>query len=203
MNRLELKNSAKEVLRGKWFDESILVLVVGLITGLPGVIFKGNYVIIAQIMNILLAPIAFGYARHLLLLVRGENKGFDDILYYYKEGRSFEIIILIFITGMFIVLWSLLFVIPGIIAAYRYTLSQYLAHDNPELQAGENLKLSSNMMNGFKFDYFALTLSFLGWAILAGITVIGLFPFAIYVGTTNALFYEKVRQAHLGHQEAV
>ena len=82
-------------------------------------------------------------------------------------------------------------------AAHRYALSEFIIVDNPELKSGENLRLSSNIMYGHKFDYFILQLSFFGWSILAAITIIGVIPFGLYVGSTNALFYEQVRQEHL------
>ena len=85
-------------------------------------------------------------------------------------------------------------------AAHRYALSEFIIVDNPELKSGENLRLSTNMMDGHKLDYFVLQLSFFGWSILAAITIIGVIPFGLYVGSTNALFYEQVRQEHLSKQ---
>lgn len=200
MNRVELKDLAKEVLRGKWFDESVILLIVSLITGLPTILLGDNYPLLDLILSMLLAPVGFGYARHVLMLTRGETVGMEDIFYYYKSGVMLDVIVLSVMVGVFTFLWSLLFLIPGIIAAHRYAMYQYIKSDYPELKFGDNLKLSSDMMYGHKFNYFVLHLSFLGWIILGGITLVGILPVAAYIATTEALFYERVRQEHLDRQ---
>ena len=74
---------------------------------------------------------------------------------------------LFIVEGIFIYLWSLLLIIPGIIAAYRYRQALYLLLENPELGILECLQRSAQMMNGHKWELFVLDLSFLGWYLLA------------------------------------
>ena len=103
---------------------------------------------------------------------------------------------------LYILLWTLLFIIPGIIATYSYSMIFYILADEPELTPSETLKKSKEMMDGYKMDFFLLNLSFIGWAILClftlGIGFLWLFP---YILITNAKFYEEVRRAYYGDAE--
>ncbi len=88
-------------------------------------------------------------------------------------------------------LWSLLFVIPGIIAAYRYSMALYVLIDNPELGALECLRRSKEMMRGNKFKLFVLELSFIGWILLATIPLVNIYVMP-YMETTVCNFYNAV-----------
>ena len=95
-------------------------------------------------------------------------------------------------------LWSLLFVIPGIIAAYRYRMALYLLLDHPEMSVMQCIQESKRMMKGHKGELFVMDLSFLGWASLESIPVFG---YAVQVWTTPyismsyVLYYEALRGA--------
>ena len=93
-----------------------------------------------------------------------------------------------------IVLWTLLFIIPGIIKTYSYAMTPYILHENPELSASEAIHRSRMMMRGHKFDLFYLYLSFIGWFLLCLLTAgIGFLWLAPYVDTSLAAFYEDVK----------
>jgi uncharacterized membrane protein len=94
--------------------------------------------------------------------------GFD------RFGKAF---VLSLLMGIFIILWTLLFIIPGIIAAIRYSQAYYILRDNPEFSAMECLNESKRIMAGNKAKLFTLTLSFIGWALLAAL------PSGIYTGS--------------------
>ena len=98
------------------------------------------------------------------------------------------------LTSLFIILWSFLFIIPGIIASISYSLIYYIKLDNPELSASEVISKSKEMMNGHKWDYFVLGLSFIGWSILGiftfGVLYLWLFP---YMQVTYANFYNSLK----------
>jgi uncharacterized membrane protein len=87
-------------------------------------------------------------------------EGFDQF------GKAF---VLSLVMGIFIFLWALLFIIPGIIAAFRYSQAFYIMYDNPQLSAMECLNESKRIMAGNKAKIFTLSLSFIGWAILASL----------------------------------
>lgn len=72
---------------------------------------------------------------------------------------------------IFVFLWSLLFIIPGIIAGYRYRFALYNLCENPEMGVMEALNMSKAQTRGHKWELFVLDLSFLGWIILCGLTL--------------------------------
>jgi uncharacterized membrane protein len=96
--------------------------------------------------------------------------------------------------GLLVALWSLLLVIPGIIAAYRYAMAFYVVADDEDCGPWEALGRSKEMMKGSKWKFFCLNLRFIGWAILAlipaGLGYLWLFP---YMQTSYAKFYEDVK----------
>ena len=99
-----------------------------------------------------------------------------------------------FLMYVFIFLWSLLFLIPGIIKAFSYAMTPYILEENPELSANEAIDHSRAMMKGHKFDLFWLYLSFIGWGILCICTLgIGFLWLTPYMNTAVAAFYEDVK----------
>lgn len=96
---------------------------------------------------------------------------------------------------LFIFLWSLLFVIPGIIATLSYSMAPYIQADNPEMSGTEAITASKNLMRGKKWSLFCLNFSFIGWIILSLLTM-GILYFA-YVGpytkAAEAAFYESIK----------
>ena len=99
-----------------------------------------------------------------------------------------------FLMYIFIFLWSLLFLIPGIIKSFSYAMTPYILEENPELSANEAIDHSRAMMKGHKFDLFWLYLSFIGWGILCICTLgIGFLWLTPYMNTAVAAFYEDVK----------
>ncbi len=80
-----------------------------------------------------------------------------------------------FLTKLFVALWTLLLIVPGIIKSYAYMMVPYILADNPDIDSKEARRLSEQMMNGHKWDAFVLSLSFIGWFILRAIPVVGFF----------------------------
>ena len=109
--------------------------------------------------------------------------------------RSFvNSFIAILLTRIFTMLWSLLFIIPGIIKAYAYSMTPYIIADNPEIDAMKAIEMSQEMMKGHKMELFFLHLSFIGWYILTIFTFgIGMFFLMPYVQTSVANFYVELR----------
>ena len=100
----------------------------------------------------------------------------------------------VFLMHLFIFLWTLLFIIPGIVKAFSYAMTPYILDERPELSAGEAIDHSRAMMKGHKFDLFWLYLSFIGWGILCIFTLgIGLLWLVPYMQTAVAAFYEDVK----------
>lgn len=106
-------------------------------------------------------------------------------------GLFFKFLWLNILMYIYTFLWSMLFIIPGIIAQYRYSMAVYILLDNPEYSASECIRLSKEMMNGKKLDLFVLELSFIGWLLLSIIPFVGLYVMP-YMETTRANFYNAL-----------
>jgi uncharacterized membrane protein len=98
-----------------------------------------------------------------------------------------------FMTGLFIFLWTLLFIIPGIIAAYRYSMTSYILLENPDMPVMDAIRRSKEMMDGNKGRLFCLDISFIGWWLLCiltcGLGFLWLYP---YMNAATVAFYNEV-----------
>ena len=104
-----------------------------------------------------------------------------------------------FLRDLFLSLWTLLFIIPGIIKYYSYRMVPYILADRPDLNHKEVIDLSRKMMDGNKWAAFVLDLSFIGWYILGVCTcgLVSLFYTAPYVEHTNAALYLKLKEGNM------
>ena len=147
-------------------------------------------------ISVMSAVISAGYCGMCLKVSRGKEAVFMDM--FSSFDRFFRFLWLIILRAVFIFLWSLLFVIPGIIAAYRYSQAIFVMHDNPDLTARQCLAASSEMMAGHKLELFVLQLSFIGWHLLnyfvtafigVGLVQLWILP---YTNVSLAVFYNYV-----------
>ena len=114
-----------------------------------------------------------------------------DVVSINHYGRWLGASLLVLV---FTFLWSLLFIIPGIVKAYSYAMTPYIVHDNPEMPVRECIRQSQRMMKGYKMKLFLLDLSFIGWILLGIISFgIGLLWVRPYMETAHAKFYEELR----------
>ena len=98
------------------------------------------------------------------------------------------------LTKIFVFLWTLLFIIPGIVKTLSYAMTNYILVDRPELSANEAINLSKDMMEGHRFDLLYLYLSFAGWFVLSLFTLgIGFLWLIPYVQTSQSSFYLDVK----------
>lgn len=104
-------------------------------------------------------------------------------------------VVAMFLRGLFLVLWGMLFVIPGIVKIYSYRLVPYIQAENPELRGTEAITLSRHMMRGHKWEAFVFDLSFLGWYILDAFTagIVGVFWVHPYKAAADAELYRAIR----------
>lgn len=100
-----------------------------------------------------------------------------------------------FFRDLFTVLWTLLFIIPGIVKSYEYQMIPYLLADNPQMTKEQAFEESKRMMQGQKWEAFVLDLSFIGWNILSALTlgILGIFYVQPYMDATHAALYEALR----------
>jgi len=144
----------------------------------PGVF--GNMLDIA--ISLMTLMISTGFTIYCMNVCQFRKADFGNLF----DGFAifFKVLWLTILMAIFVWLWALLFIIPGIIAAYRYRMALYIMLDNPKLGALDCIRASKQMMDGRKGELFVLDLSFLGWALLT------LVPFVtIWVTPYTALTY--------------
>ena len=127
------------------------------------------------------------------LLVRGENR-LVDAEFKIAFGNWLHHFWGYFLKYFFVLLWSLLFLIPGIIKSLAYAMTNYILVDYPELSANKAIDLSQEMMKGHKYDLFYLYLSFIGWYFLSILTLgIGYLWLMPYIQSAQSSFYLDVK----------
>lgn len=186
----EIRRTARERLKGNWGIAVLLCIVCSIIAGLPNAIPYIGYVLAVLLQG----PMILGLAGCFMKLIRGEEFLFEDLFNGFKNFSS--AILLQILMGLFIVLWTFLLVIPGIIAALSYSMAPYILNDNPEIGAMGAIKASKKMMKGYKGKLFGLQLSFIGWGILGIFTIgIGYLWLIPYVNASIAAFYQNLKEA--------
>lgn len=155
------------------------------------------YCIIAAIVSFVIGGvIELGLHKFFLKQYNGEEYTISDLFsQFFNFGGGFCLRLL---TGIYTVLWTMLFIIPGIIKSYSYAMAPYIMVEHPEWGANECITRSREMMNGHKFELFCLELSFIGWAILSIFTLgIGNLFLTPYTQAARTAFYRNLRPVEL------
>ena len=145
--------------------------------------------LISFVLTLMSAVIAFGYSFYALKVSRDQQAGVGEL--FDGFGIFIKVIALSLVMGIFVFLWSLLFIIPGIIASYRYSMAYFILMDNPELPVMECLRRSKALTQGYKGSLFVLDLSFIGWQILTIIPFVSIFV-EPYYRITLANYYNEL-----------
>ena len=189
-----LRNQAYEALRGKWTPAVVTSLVFCILLGVAVSLSRVNALLylIAYLGGASIVAIGMLYACW-DLFTKGTLPEAGALFAPFKQyARTVGAVLLVF---GYTLLWTLLLVIPGIIKAYSYSMTFYILRENPEMTAGDAITASQKMMDGHKMDLFLLSLSFIGWAILASITFgIGYLWLIPYIYTAYAAFYETLKK---------
>lgn len=152
--------------------------------------------IVGFALSIVYQIVSVGFVIFLINTIRNSGACFGNLLDGF--GMFLRIICLFIIEGFFVFLWSLLLFIPGFIAMYSYRQSLYLLIDHPDWSPLRCIRESKAMMKNHKGELFVMDLSFLGWALLCGVPILGFlaeiwyFP---YASMTYTLYYEWLRGA--------
>ena len=213
----DYRERAREALKGKWVQASI----AGLIAGVLGstILYKGYagssanvteteeslaafspeiiiaavlmVVGIAAVMILIGSLVGLGYAKFNLSLFEEEKADFKMI--FSERKRYKDCFVLYLLQFIYISIGSILFVIPGVMAFYAYSMAPYIMVENPEMKAKQALKASKAMMKGNKWRLFCLSFSFIGWDILAALSFgIGHIVLCPYVEAAGAAFYREL-----------
>lgn len=195
MNRIELKSQAKHQIKGKIGIIFVISLIIGVVSGLASLILSAipvigglaNAFIVAPAFALSMCRVYVGLTIDKKPSVGDAFSGFDDFWSAFKVN---------FLVGLFIFLWSLLFVIPGIVKSISYSMSMYILAENKEKPALVCINESKAMTNGHKMELFVLGLSFIGWVLLGYITFCIAFIWILpYMNVTFANAYQSLKPA--------
>lgn len=195
MNRGELKANAKAQIKGKIGILFLISLIIGVVSIIASSLLSLIPVVGSLAAAVIVTPAFSLSITRVYLTVIGGGKpeakdsfcGFDDFWSAFKVN---------FLVGLFTFLWSLLFVIPGIVKSFSYSMSMYILAENKGKGALECINESKAMTNGHKGELFVLALSFIGWMLLGsitfGIAYIWIMP---YMSATFANAYQSLKPA--------
>ncbi len=215
ITRIELKQKAKEQIKGN----VLILFVISIITSIDtfsgsfnggnfannnGFVISLSMIMILRAMGlglvlfilslIVMCPLKISQARIYLGVSSEEKPKFSMLAYGFKNCWE-QSALLGLLSAVFIFLWSLLLVIPGIVKYYAYRMSDYIMAENPDINALDAIKKSEEMMKGHKLELFILDLSFIWWYLLVGITFgIALVYVMPYVMASRTNFYLKIKE---------
>lgn len=216
MDERNFRATAREKLRGNWG----ISILTGFVASLLGGLIAGNASINLnvfedileqlpmEVLRILLAILSFaallgvvsfiiggviqlGYARYLLNQHDGHPFRFGDLFSQFDRfGTGFA---QAFLRNLYTILWTLLFIVPGLIKGFSYAMTPFILADHPEMTANEAITASRKLMDGHKGELFVLGLSFFGWNLLCiftlGIASLWITP---YLNAAYAAFYREL-----------
>ena len=195
MDRAELKARARAQLGGGifqnlWMMGLAVCLLIGLLESAATTILPAIGALIV------IGPLEYGQAYIFLKQARDRQpvqlgdmfRGFQD-----DFGGTF---LIGFLSQLFVALWSLLFLIPGIVKSYAYSMAYYVKLDHPDYGWKACIDESRRLMDGHKWEKFVLDLSFLGWILVGALCLgVGTLWVTPYMAATEAQFYEYVRSS--------
>lgn len=151
----------------------------------------------AAVVNVLVINPLYLGCHYFFLRNSSGDAEFDNLTRGFAPSW-WHTVVTMFLTDLFTVLWSLLFIVPGVIKVYSYRLVPYIQAEHPEMKGTEAITLSRKMMNGQKWNAFVFDLSFLGWEILGKLTFFGVDVLWTrpYKEAANAELYRAISAAY-------
>ena len=183
----KLEQQMDQMMEGFAADPSVSALVAALLStvALVAAIYTLVYLIVG-------GAVSLGYAKFNLNLINNNNPDIKDVFSQFNRFKTGFVMVIL--RTVYIFLWSLLFIIPGIIATYSYAMTPYILMENPDMTANEALKASKELMKGNKWRLFSMQFSFIGWDILCGFTAgIGYLVLNPYRAAADAAFYREIK----------
>ena len=190
-SRVEIKSQAKVNFNAQYWTCVVAFIVYTAISG----VLSGATAGIAALL--LMPPLTVGYAFFSRKIYQGETGDIGEMLTtaFADYGKTLVGILWMY---LFTVLWTLLFIIPGIVKAIAYSMTPYILSDPDleDIEAKDALRVSMKMTDGYKGEIFVMALSFLGWLILSGITfgIVAVFYTGPYMSTSFAGLYEELKK---------
>lgn len=193
----EIKQWAKEKVKGKRLTILVVLIILSALSGYSVVNDKDGLLssLLSIAMSLLLFIVTVGYAKFMLNFINDKEYSLDQLWSYFGDWKNLATVWIH--ETIMIFLYFLLLIVPGIIKTISYSLVPYILVDDPNMSSGDVLDLSSKMMNGHKMDYFKLELSFIGWHLLAVLTL-GILEIWIapYQATAMTKFLSEVKSEY-------
>ncbi len=183
----DYRHQAWDSLRGRWGIAILACVIVSAITSVASFIPCGSM--------LALGILAVGMASFMTSLIRNQEPNLSQLFDGFQTNLVNNLIAGVLET-LFIALWSLLLIVPGIVKGYSYAMTFYILKDHPEMTGTEAITESRRMMDGNKWRLFCLDMSFIGWYLLSIVTFgILLFWVMPYHEAAHAAFYEDVKNS--------
>lgn len=189
---VEEEQSFTEMLKEEFGDA---LPFIGVAASIIGIIIIIAIVVGVLIGAFVLSIVQIGGCRFFTVNAK-EDASLKELVYGFTNGAYMRNVGTMFLKGLYEGLWSLLFIIPGIVKSYEYRMIPYILADDPTISRQEAFALSKKMMDGNKWDAFVLDLSFLGWSILTAFTcgILGVFYVNPYIHATDAELYLQLKE---------
>lgn len=190
-----LRNHALDALKGKWgtvVTPGIIYIIIGIIP----FFWIDSAIWLVYLFNwLIVAPLGVGLYFLFWDVLKGKEVNLQTMFEAFaKYGQYITLLLLVFI---YIFLWSLLLIVPGMIKGLSYAMSYYIMRENPDMSREQVICRSMKMMEGHKMDLFLLSLSFIGWSLLSILTLgIGLIWLIPYMLTAYAAFYDTLKKEY-------
>ena len=216
-NRQQVKEQAKQIMKRNYWKMFVVTLIAGILSADYVTVIQTVQdfvpdVVLPSIFSSILSFLSMGSIVGLLfsifignVIVVGKSRYFiknHDVnpelgeIFSGFKGNYLNVVKIMFLMNLKILLWLFLFIVPGFIKAYEYSMIPYLLAENPNITTDEAFSLSKQMTTGQKMDLFVLDLSFLGWIILGliccGIGILFVLP---YPEATNAEVYLILKES--------
>ena len=207
-DRIGLKTDGKEKFRRNYGSCVLVSLIISLITGTGVTTYIDRWmddhifalwILIPGAMVLLIQILVFSVLEMGACRFYVENRdyqaGISKIIFGFQSGHYGNVVLVMFLRDLFIFLWTLLLIVPGIIKTYEYRMVPYILAEQPDISSTDAFAISKEMMRGQKLEAFGLDLSFIGWWLGSVITcgILGIFWVSPYQAATNAELYAVLR----------
>ena len=210
-DRIRIKENGKLHYQNNKWQNVLVILINTLIVGGVQVVvnLSGDDWVLAMFMSLVsiavsllvVNVITMGTMTWFHRAIKTEGLNMEEMFWPFKEDYGGNVLMM-FLISLYTALWSMLFVVPGIVKGYSYSLAMYIKSENPNIPASKAIELSTRMTNGHKMDLFVLDMSFIGWAILSAFTlnILGILYVIPYQYASKAFAYEEIKEEALANQ---
>lgn len=195
INFANITKHARETLKGNWVKAVLVALIYLLITAGISVVFGKINVVVGNIAALIIAgPLVLGLTVFVLSISRKQD---SEVVQLFDGFKRFLVALGTYLLMLlFILLWGLLLIIPGIVKGLAYSMTFFILADDRNINPLAAITKSKEMMKGHKFEFFCLGLRFVGWGLLALLTAgIGFLWLVPYINVSYAKFYDDLKAA--------